>query len=138
MKIVRTETIVVENIKPYRGGRYWLFLRLFTDEGVVGLGERPSGQASSLDSQISLIGELADEFVIGSSPFDIEAIWQRIFASRHDYRHPGLSSTPALSAIEMACWDIVGKTLGQPVYNLLGGRCHEKLRAYAYMPTEGI
>jgi 2-dehydro-3-deoxyphosphogalactonate aldolase len=45
---------------------------------------------------------------------------------------------PALSAIEMACWDIVGKALNQPVYNLLGGRYHEKLRAYAYMPTEGI
>ena len=46
--------------------------------------------------------------------------------------------TPAISAIEMALWDIVGKATGQPIYNLLGGRAHEQLRAYAYMPTEGV
>ena len=138
MKIVDIETILVENIQPYRGGRYWLFVRLFTDEGLVGLGERPSGQAANLESQIRLIRDLAEQFVIGASPFDVETIWQKIFASRHDYRHPGLDSTPALSAIEMACWDLVGKALNQPVYNLLGGRYNEKLRAYAYMPTEGI
>jgi 2-dehydro-3-deoxyphosphogalactonate aldolase len=49
-----------------------------------------------------------------------------------------LALTPALSAIEMACWDIIGKALNQPVYNLLGGQYHEKLRAYAYMPHGGI
>lgn len=138
MKIVKIDTILIENILPHRGGRYWLFARLFTDEGIVGLGERPTGHATNLDSQISLIKDLVEQFVIGSSPFNIEAIWQRIFASRHDYRHPGLDSTPALSAIEMACWDIIGKALNQPVYNLLGGKYNEKLRAYAYMPTEGI
>ena len=46
--------------------------------------------------------------------------------------------TPALSAIEMALWDIVGKATNQPIYNLLGGQVHEQLRAYAYMPTAGI
>ena len=61
-----------------------------------------------------------------------------MYASNHDYRHPGLDSTPAISAIEMACWDIVGKAVNQPIYNLLGGKCHERLRAYAYMPAEGI
>ena len=61
-----------------------------------------------------------------------------MYASNHDYRHPSLDSTPAISAIEMACWDIVGKAVNQPIYNLLGGRCHERLRAYAYMPAEGI
>jgi L-alanine-DL-glutamate epimerase-like enolase superfamily enzyme len=89
-------------------------------------------------AQAQLIEALAREFVVGASPFDVELIWQRIYAAHHDYRHPGLGSTPALSAIEMACWDIVGKALGQPIYNLLGGKFHEKLRAYAYMPTEGI
>jgi len=138
MKIVKIDTILIENILPHRGGRYWLFARLFTDEGIIGLGERPTGHATNLDSQISLIKDLVEQFVIGSSPFDVESIWQRIFASRHDYRHPGLDSTPALSAIEMACWDIIGKAVNQPVYNLLGGRCHDRLRAYAYMPTEGI
>ena len=138
MKIVEAKTLLIENIQPYRGGSRWLFVQLFTDEGIVGLGERPTGHLKNLDSQISLIRDLAERFVIGSSPFDVEIIWQRMFASNHDYRHPGLDSTPALSAIEMACWDIIGKASNQPVYNLLGGKYHEKLRGYAYMPTEGI
>ncbi len=134
MKATSAETIVVENIPPYRGGRYWLFLKIYTDEGVVGLGEKPTGHASDLRSQIHLLNTLCDEFVIGKDPMQIEQMWQQAYGSRHDFRHPGLDSTPALSAIEMACWDIVGKVANQPIYNLLGGRCHEKLRAYAYMP----
>ncbi|MEZ4869702.1 MAG: mandelate racemase/muconate lactonizing enzyme family protein [Caldilineaceae bacterium] len=138
MKIVDVETILLNNIEPYRGGRYWLFLKLITDEGIVGLGERPSGNAVKLEAQINLLHDFCEQFVIGANPFEIEKIWQRVYASRHDYRHPSLYGTPALSAIEMACWDIVGKALNQPVYNLLGGKMHDKLRAYAYMPTEGI
>ncbi|MYD10037.1 MAG: mandelate racemase/muconate lactonizing enzyme family protein [Chloroflexi bacterium] len=138
MKITGVETILVRNIEPYVGGQYWLFVQLSTDAGIVGLGERPSGLALDLSSQMRLIHQLCDQFVIGSSPFDIELMWQKVYGSRHDYRHPSLYGTPALSAIEMACWDIVGKALNQPVYNLLGGRIHERLRAYAYMPTDGI
>ena len=138
MKVTGIETIPLNNIRPYRGGAKWLFIRLRTDEGIVGLGERPTGHTPDLKSQIALLHDLADRFVVGESPFDIEHIWQRIYAANHDYRHPGLYGTPALSAIEMALWDIVGKATGQPIYNLLGGRCHEKLRAYAYMPTDGV
>ena len=138
MKVTAVETILIRNVEPYRGGRYWLFIQVQTDEGIIGLGERPTGHARNLDSQISLIKDLCEQFVIGSSPFDIERIWQTMYASRHDYRHPGLDMTPALSAIEMALWDIVGKAANQPIYNLLGGKMREQLRAYAYMPTEGI
>ena len=138
MKVTEVKTILLDNIRPHRGGSKWLFIQLFTDEGIVGLGERVTGHATNLKSQIALIHDLCDQFVIGESPFDVEKIWQRVFASRHDYRHPGLDSTPALSGIEMACWDIIGKTTNQPIYNLLGGRCHDRLRAYAYMPSEGI
>lgn len=138
MQITKVETILLNNNEPYRGGRYWLFIKLYTDEGIVGLGERPTGHALDLSAQINLINQICDEFVIGNSPFDIEKMWQNVYGTRHDYRHPSLYGTPALSAIEMACWDIVGKALNQPIYNLLGGQVHEKLRAYAYMPTAGI
>jgi galactonate dehydratase len=138
MKVTGIETILLDNIQPYRGGRQWLFIKLLTDEGIVGLGERVTGHARSLTSQIALLNELVEEFVVGENPFHIERIWQRMFAARHDYRHPGMDSTPAISAIEMALWDIVGKATNQPIYNLLGGPCHETLRAYAYMPSEGI
>ena len=138
MKVTGVETILLENTPPYRGGRTFLFIRLLTDEGIVGLGERPTGHTPDLKSQIALLHDIVARFVVGQSPFDIEAIWQKVYASNHDYRHPSLYGTPALSAIEMALWDIVGKAASQPIYNLLGGRCHEKLRAYAYMPTEGV
>ncbi len=57
---------------------------------------------------------------------------------RTDDSHPGLYGVPAFSAIEMACWDLIGKATNQPVYNLLGGRYHDKLRAYAYLNSSGI
>jgi 2-dehydro-3-deoxyphosphogalactonate aldolase len=138
MKIVDVATVVVGNVRPYRGGRFWLFVKVFTDDGIVGLGERPAHPATKPDMHVATIEDLAREFVVGSDPFNIELLWQRMYAVRHDLRHPSLMLTPALSAIEMACWDIVGKALNQPVYNLLGGRCRDSLRAYAYMPTEGV
>jgi 2-dehydro-3-deoxyphosphogalactonate aldolase len=133
MEIVEIKPILVGNTPPYRGGRCWFFVKLITDEGIEGIGEWSVGQIGREESQIRLIEDLGKLFVIGSDPFRIEDLWQRIYATSHDYRHPGLTSTPALSAIEMACWDIVGKTLKQPIYNLLGGVYHEKLRAYSYM-----
>jgi len=139
LKVVDLKTMVVENEPPFRGGRYLLFLEISTDEGITGLGERITGNTYSrnlgdLKSQISLIEELASQYVIGENPFNIERIWDRMYASRHDFRHPSLHATPVISAIEMALWDIVGKAANQPIYNLLGGMYHEKLRAYAYMP----
>jgi galactonate dehydratase len=138
MEITSIRTFVVANVPPYHGGRSWVFVKLITDQGIEGIGEWSTAHAGREKAQVALIETLAEQFVIGANPFDIELLWQRIYAEHHDYRHPGLSSTPALSAIEMACWDIVGKALNQPVYNLLGGKYHEKLRAYAYMPTQGI
>ena len=138
MKITGLETLLLDNIEPFRGGRKWLFIKLLTDEGLVGLGERVTGHATNLKSQISLLHDLCERFLIGNSPFDIERIWQAMYGTLHDYRHPSLYGTPALSAIEMACWDIVGKATGQPIYNLLGGMCRDKVRAYAYMPTDGV
>ena len=138
MKIVDVQTFLVGNVQPYHGGQCWLFVKLISDEGIEGIGEWSTAHVGRLESQIKLIENLAQQFVINTNPFQIELLWQKIFASEHDFRHPGLDFTPALSAIEIACWDIVGKALNQPIYNLLGGQCHEKLRAYAYMPTEGI
>ena len=139
MEITDFRTLVVENEPPYIGGRYLLWLELMTDEGITGLGERITGSTYSrrlgdLKSQISLIEEMVRQYVIGESAFNIEKILDRMYASRHDYRHPSLHATPVLSAIDMALWDIAGKAAGQPIYNLLGGKYHDTLRAYAYMP----
>jgi 2-dehydro-3-deoxyphosphogalactonate aldolase len=139
MKVIGLKTMVVENEEPYIGGRYFLFLELETDEGITGIGERIAGSSYSnhlgdLKTQVSMIEEFVGQFVMGENPFNIELLWDRMYASRHDLRHPSLYSTPVISGIDMALWDIVGKAANQPIYNLLGGKYHEKLRAYAYMP----
>jgi len=142
VKVTGIETLVLDNLPTpegaYPGGRAFLFIKLLTDAGLVGLGERVSGGVTDLTPQIALVRHLAEQFVVGQSPFDIERIWHRMFATPHDYRHPGMDRTPAISAIEMALWDLVGKATNQPIYNLLGGRYHDRLRAYAYMPSAGV
>lgn len=143
MKVTEVKTMIVEAEPPYIGGKYWLFLEILTDEGITGIGERIAGSSYSnhlkdLKSQVSLIEEFAGQFVIGENPLNIELIWDRMYGTRHDLRHPSLYATPVISAIDMALWDIAGKAAGQPIYNLLGGMYHEKLRAYAYMPSAGL
>ncbi len=143
MKVTGLRTMVVEAEPPYIGGRYFLFLELQTDEGFAGIGERIAGSSYSnhlgdLKTQVSLIEEFVGQFVLGENPLNIELIWDRMYGTRHDLRHPSLYATPVISAIDMALWDIAGKAANQPIYNLLGGRYHERLRAYAYMPSEGI
>ena len=141
MKVKDVKTTVIENEPPYIGGKYFLFIELETDEGITGLGEKVTGSSfnnsnwKDFKSQIQLIHETCEAFVIGQNPFNIEKIWLDAYGSRHDYRHPSLHYTSVLATIDMACWDIMGKATGQPAYNLLGGQVHEKLRAYAYMPS---
>ena len=137
IKVTGIRTMLIDNIPPYAGQAKWLFVELETDQGVKGLGERPTGGVANLKPQISLIHDLCDRYVVGENPFNVERIWQKMYAGVHDYRHPGLYATPAMSAIEMACWDIIGKVTGQPVYNLLGGRVHDQLRAYGYFEPAG-
>ena len=143
MKVTGLKTMVVEAEKPYIGGKYFLFLELETDEGITGIGERIAGSSYSdhlkdIKSQISLMEEFVGQFVLGKNPLNIELIWDTMYGSRHDLRHPSLYATPVISAIDMALWDIAGKAANQPIYNLLGGQYHEKLRAYAYMPSAGL
>jgi len=140
MKVTDVKTMLVENDAPYVGGRYFLFLLIETDEGITGIGERIAGSSYSnhledIKSQINLIEEFAGQFIIGQDPLNIELLWDRMYASRHDLRHPSLYATPVISGIDIALWDIKGKAANMPIYQLLGGKYHEKLRAYAYMPS---
>lgn len=121
MKITAIETFIAGN--PWKN---WLFARVSTDEGVHGTGE---GTLNSFARTVeAAIHELAP-LVIGMDPFQIEPLTQRLV--RDVYSDGGQIHMCAVAAIEIACWDIIGKACNQPVYNLWGGRCHEKLRAYA-------
>jgi galactonate dehydratase len=115
------ETYLVGN--PWKT---WLFVRVLTDDGLYGIGEGTLGQLNR-----AVEGALHDmkPLVVGMNPFDIEALVAKL--SRDVYGDGAQIKMSAVSALEIACWDILGKALGQPVYNLIGGRCHERLRAYA-------
>lgn len=135
LKIKDFEIFVVETLPPYRGGRYWTFLKLITDEEVEGIGELTSLAAVGREaSNVKLLEDLCRRYVLGHDPFKIEALMHRLYTYDHDFRHPDLTVMSAISAIEIACWDIIGKYLGQPIYNLLGGTYNEKLKAYSYIP----
>ena len=136
MKITDVTTWVVGNPPPHFGGRYFIFLKLTTDNGLVGYGEV---YAATFGPQVveKMIVDVCDRHVIGQPPFSIEKIWRNVYGSGYNLR-PDVSLMGVLSGVEMACWDIVGKALEQPVYQLLGGRVHDKLRSYTYLyPQEG-
>ncbi len=136
MKITGLQTFVVGNPPPGFGGRYFVFLKLVTDGGVEGLGEAYSPPFGP-DVVVRMIEDVCERRVIGHDPFRIEQLFRTIYSSGYGQR-PDPSLGAVLSAIEMACWDIVGKELGRPIHDLLGGRVHERLRAYSYLyPEDG-
>ena len=126
---------MVANPPPHFGGAYWVFVKLSTDGGVVGFGE---AYCVPFHPRVvaSMIEDVCERHVVGRDPFKIEQLWRIVYSSGYSQRSD-LSLMGVLSAIETACWDIVGKELDKPVYELLGGRVHEKLRSYTYIyPSE--
>jgi galactonate dehydratase len=134
MKVAEVETFVVANPPPSFGGRYFVFAKVVTDDGIVGWGE---AYAATFGPHVIAagIGDLADRLLVGHDPFEIERFWRRAYSSGFTQR-PDLTLMAATSCLEMACWDIVGKAVGQPVHRLLGGRVHEALRSYTYLYPE--
>ena len=136
MQITDVKTYVVENPPPHYGGLYWVFIKLTTDNGIAGFGEAYS---VPFHPQVvaTMIEDVCERYVVGSDPFKIERLWRIIYSSGYTQRSD-LSIMGVLSAIETACWDIIGKELGRPIYQLLGGQIHERLRSYTYLyPQEG-
>ncbi len=136
MKITDFETIVVGNPPPRFGGRYFLFVKCTTDTGIVGYGEI-YGATFGAATMARMAEDTAERYLIGHDPFHVEKLWRRVYGAGYTLR-PDVSLVGALSGIEMACWDIIGKACDKPVYELLGGRVHERLRSYTYLyPQHG-
>lgn len=136
MKITDVKTYVVGNPPPHFGGRYFIFVKLTTDSGVEGIGE-----VYSVPFHPHVVAKMIEDVcarqVIGTDPFKIEKLWRIVYSSGYTQR-PDPSLLGILSGIETACWDIIGKELGKPIYELLGGQVHEKLRTYSYLyPEDG-
>ena len=136
MKITDVKTFVVGNPPPGFGGHYFVFIKLVTDAGIEGLGEVYNLPYHPHVVE-HMVRDVVERCVVGKDPYDIERIWRSVYGSGFIHR-PDISTMGILSAIEMACWDIVGKDVNKPVYKLLGGQVHEKLRSYTYIyPKEG-
>jgi galactonate dehydratase len=122
LHITRLETMLV---KPR-----WLFLKVHTDEGIVGWGE-PITEGRALTCATA-VAEIAP-YLIGKDPRNIVHHWQAIY--RHAFYRGGPILTSALSGVEQALWDIKGKFMGVPVYELLGGPTRDRIRVYAHAGT---
>ena len=117
MRITDLQIFVVGN--PWKN---WVFVKLHTDAGLTGLGEATGGLATK--PNVGDVEELR-RHVIGEDPLHPERMWYKL----HKARFYGV--TIGMSAIEQACWDILGKSLGVPIWQLWGGQHHERLRVYA-------
>lgn len=131
MKLTDIKTYVVGNPPPHYGGRYFVFVKLTTDSRVDGIGE---AYCVPFDPHLveKLLVDVFQRYLHGQDPHHIEKMWRRVYSAGFT-QHSDMTVMAVLSALEMACWDIVGKEAGQPVYNLLGGQVHEKLRSYTYI-----
>jgi galactonate dehydratase len=124
LKITKVEPVLLTGIRGYGP---WLFVRVETADGIVGWGE---GTNFPGVQPIATAVKNLSSVVVGQNAWNIEAIWNRMYRFLY-YNGMGGVVLAAISGIDTALYDIVGKKLGTPVYNLLGGTVHEKLRTYA-------
>ena len=118
----------IADLTTFRVRPRWMFLRVRTDEGLVGWGE--PGAEARVGAVEAALAELRPH-LIGRNPLAIEDVWQALTNLDSDHGGPVLSS--ALSGVDQALWDIAGKTYGAPVYELLGGPVRDKMRVYSWI-----
>ncbi len=131
MQIASLSTHVVAVPPPHIGGMYWIFVRLTTADGIEGVGEIYS-TAFHPQALVPLIEDVFQRYLLGHDPHDVERFWRLAYSSGFTQR-PDPTMMGIVSGLEIACWDIIGKAAGKPVHKLIGGRVHEKLRAYTYL-----
>nr|WP_315188292.1 mandelate racemase/muconate lactonizing enzyme family protein [uncultured Albidiferax sp.] len=131
MQLESIQTFVVANPPPSFGGRYFVFVKLRTRCGIEGIGE-----AYTATFGPKVVAAMAEDLFArvfqGEDPMQTETLWRRAYGEGFSLR-PDISLMGVLSALEMACWDITGKALEQPVYKLLGGLVNPRLRSYTYL-----
>lgn len=131
MKLDKIETFVVGNPPPRHGGRYFIFVRLTTVCGITGVGEIYNATFGPNLCAAMAVDVFVRQFE-GNDPHHIERMWRKTYGAGFTMR-PDVTVMGVLSGLEMACWDIIGKAADQPVYQLLGGKVHERLRSYTYL-----
>ncbi len=130
MKITKIQTFLVNAAPLQEGGwaaRNWLFVKVLTDEGIYGVGE-----ASGWPRVVQTAVEDLSRLLVGEDPTHIERLWQKMMASIMGHGMTGVVGFGAMTGIEMALWDLKGKALEVPVWNLLGGKIRDSVRVYAH------
>jgi galactonate dehydratase len=113
------------------GGRHPVFAKVFTDEGLSGTGEAAIAYGDGMTAAAGMIKDLAERFLINQDPTQIEAFLSNVFYFSFWAKNGGPVFWAGVSALEEALWDIKGKAANLPVYELLGGKCREKVRVYS-------
>jgi galactonate dehydratase len=118
----------IKSLELFKVPPRWLFLKIETDDGLVGWGEPVvEGKADSVRAAV----EEMKSYLIGMNPMRIEDIWQVLY--RGAFYRGGTVLTSAISGIEQALWDIKGKFYGAPIHDLIGGACRDKIRVYSWI-----
>ena len=115
------------------GWRNWLFVKIYTDEGLTGVGEC-SGWPRVIEAAVQDLRSI----LIGENPMDIERLWQKMQIAIMGHGITGVVGAGAMTGIDMALWDIKGKALDTPVWNLLGGKMRDRVRIYAHASTPEV
>ena len=131
MKLQDLEIFVVAPPPPGWGGRYWIFVKLTADNGIVGYGEVYAASVGP-DAMKAVITDVFERHMQGENPENVEMMFRRAYSSGFTQR-PDITVIGAFSGLEMACWDILGKAHERPVYALLGGLMNERIRSYTYL-----
>lgn len=134
MKLENLEIIVTAPPAPGWGGRYWQLVKVTTDTGVTGWGE-VYASAVGPDAMAGVIRDVFERHMAGTDPAQIELMVRRVHSSGFTAR-PDPTVMGAFSGLEIACWDILGKDRGLPVWAMLGGCVNERIRAYTYLYPE--
>ena len=129
MKVTHVEIFDIHCQK--RLGWNPVFVRVHTDEGISGVGEAGLAYDLGHSAAANMVKEFVEAFLIGFDPFQTEKLWSRMLRESFWGLGGGPVVYAAMSAIDTALWDIKGKSLGLPVYQLLGGKVNQQLRTYA-------
>lgn len=131
MNVISCETHVVATPAPHVGGMYFIFVVLRTECGIEGVGEVYSATFHP-NVMVPAITDVFDRCLQGHDPHSVERLFREAYSSGFTQR-PDLTMMGIVSGLEMACWDIIGKAAGRPVYDFIGGRVNNKLRSYTYL-----
>jgi L-alanine-DL-glutamate epimerase-like enolase superfamily enzyme len=131
MKLKKLKVFIVGNQKPYWGGQYFIFVKLTSDNGIIGYGEVYAGSISPKAMEY-VIEDIFDRHMKNEAPENIELMFRRVYSSGFSQR-PDPTVMGAFSGLEMASLDILGKSIEKPIYSLLGGCMQNKIRSYTYL-----